>query len=119
MGTTSTTRSIEIDAPVEKVFAVLADPEKAVLAFPMGDRVIVSDITTSSEGTLRSYRETIVDRADPRDDRRTLGKWHTAHVHRNGFHSGPAAGQAEGVWMAGATKGPMLATRAFEFIHTS
>jgi hypothetical protein len=33
MGTTSTTRSIEIDAPVVKVFAPLADPEKAVLAF--------------------------------------------------------------------------------------
>jgi len=33
MGTTSTSRSIEIDAPVEEVFALLADPERVVLAF--------------------------------------------------------------------------------------
>lgn len=59
MGTTSTTRSIEIDAPVEKVFAFLADPEKSVLAFPMGDRVIVSKVATSPEGALLSYRETM------------------------------------------------------------
>jgi len=59
MGTTSTTRSIEIDAPVEKVFEFLADPEKAVLAFPMGDKVTVSDIATSREGALMSYRETM------------------------------------------------------------
>ena len=59
MGTTSTTRSIEIDAPVESVFAFLADPVKSVLAFPMGRKVTVSDIVASPEGAVTSYRETM------------------------------------------------------------
>ena len=65
MGTTSTTRSIEIDAPVERVFAFLADPVKAVQAFPMGRNVTVSDIMTTREGVLTSYRETMPMRLGP------------------------------------------------------
>jgi uncharacterized protein YndB with AHSA1/START domain len=65
VGTTSTTLSIEIDAPVETVFAFLADPVKAVQAFPMGRNVTVSDIMTTREGALRSYRETMPMRLGP------------------------------------------------------
>ncbi len=65
MGTTSTTRSIEIDAPVERVFAFLADPAKYVLAFPMGRKVTVSDIVASPEGAVTSYRETMPMRLGP------------------------------------------------------
>ncbi len=50
LGTTSTTRSIEIDIPVERVFAFLADPVKSVQAFPMGRNGTVSDIATSPGG---------------------------------------------------------------------
>lgn len=59
VGTTSTTLSIEIDAPVENVFAFLADPGKAVQAFPTGRNVTVSDIVTTRDGALMSYRETM------------------------------------------------------------
>ena len=65
MGTTSTTLSIEIDVPVERVFAFLADPVKAVQAFPMGRNVTISDIVTSPEGALASYRETMPMRFGP------------------------------------------------------
>ena len=65
MGTTSTTLSIEIDAPVEKVFAFLADPAKAVQAFPKGGKVTISDIVTSPDGDLKSYRETMPMRLGP------------------------------------------------------
>ena len=57
MGTTSTTRSIEVDAPVERVFAFLADPRESVRAFAMERTVTVSDIETSSEGAVKGYRE--------------------------------------------------------------
>jgi uncharacterized protein YndB with AHSA1/START domain len=63
--TTTTTRSIVIDAPVERVFAFLAAPEKAVLAFPTGRKVTVSDIATSPEGAVTSYRETMPMRLGP------------------------------------------------------
>jgi len=65
MGTTSTTLSIEIDAPVERVFAFLADPAKAVQAFPMGRKVTISDIVTTPDGRLTSYRETMPMRLGP------------------------------------------------------
>ncbi len=59
MTTTTTTRSITVDAPVETVFAFLADPARAKDAFPMGTKVAVSDLVTSPEGALASYRETM------------------------------------------------------------
>jgi len=43
----------------EPVFAFLADPVKAVRAFPMGRKVAISDIVTSPDGGLTSYRETM------------------------------------------------------------
>ena len=63
--TTTTTRGIVIDAPVEKVLAFLTDPEKAVQAFPMGRNVTVSDIAISPEGAVTSYRETMPVRLGP------------------------------------------------------
>lgn len=54
-----------IDAPVERVFAFLADPGRAVQAFPMGRNVTVSDIAVSPDGAITSYRETMPVRLGP------------------------------------------------------
>lgn len=55
MKTASATRSIEIDAPVEKVFAFVADPFKAMEAMDTLGRVVVSDVVTTPEGAVRSW----------------------------------------------------------------
>lgn len=57
MTTTSASRSIEIDAPVERVFEFLADPENRVGTFA-GRGTVISDVETSQEGVVTSYRWT-------------------------------------------------------------
>lgn len=55
MDTSSATRSIEIDAPVEKVFAFIADPVKSMEAMQTLGRVVVSDVETTPEGAVTSW----------------------------------------------------------------
>lgn len=57
MITTSGTRSIQIDAPVEEVFAFVADPVKRLGAFT-GRSTVVSDVETSPEGVVERYTAT-------------------------------------------------------------
>jgi carbon monoxide dehydrogenase subunit G len=54
--TRSVTRTIEIDAPVEKVFAFMADPEASTRAVPNFHDVVVSDIETSPDGVVTAYK---------------------------------------------------------------
>jgi carbon monoxide dehydrogenase subunit G len=54
--TRSVTRTIEIDAPVEKVFAFMADPEASMRAVPNFHDVVVSDIETSPDGVVTAYK---------------------------------------------------------------
>jgi carbon monoxide dehydrogenase subunit G len=59
MTTTSMTRSIEIHAPVEAVFAFVSDPVKATEAVPWGHgKITVGDIRTAENGALTGYRYT-------------------------------------------------------------
>ncbi|MBK9180189.1 MAG: SRPBCC family protein [Acidimicrobiales bacterium] len=57
MTTTTAASSIEIDAPVEKVFAFVSDPEKAMQARTRRSAV-VSDIETGPDGAVTSYKWT-------------------------------------------------------------
>lgn len=55
--TTSVTRSIEIDAPVEEVFAYMSDPQRQTqaLARALGRRVVVTDVQTSPDGVVTGW----------------------------------------------------------------
>ncbi len=55
MKTSSATRSIEIEAPLEDVFAFVADPVKAMGAMQTLGRVIVSDVETTPEGAVSRW----------------------------------------------------------------
>jgi carbon monoxide dehydrogenase subunit G len=54
MTTSSATRSIEIEAPVEDVFAFIADPHRRMQAQErvFGRHIVVRDVETSPEGTI-------------------------------------------------------------------
>ena len=56
MSTLSVTRSIEIDAPADEVFAFLTDPVRTMRAQSPRGSVVVSDLMTTPEGWLVSYR---------------------------------------------------------------
>ncbi len=57
MTTSSATRSIEIDAPVEEVFGFVSNPKKLLEeAFPLNRRVTVSEIVTTPEGTVTGFK---------------------------------------------------------------
>jgi len=60
MTTSSVTRSIEIDAPIEEVFAFVSDPQRRIqaLAPALGRRIVVSDVETSPEGVVTSWKWT-------------------------------------------------------------
>jgi len=60
MTTSSATRSIEIHAPVEKVFAFIADPYRRMQAQGrvFGRHIRVSDVQTSPEGTITGWKVT-------------------------------------------------------------
>lgn len=51
MTTSTTTRSIEIDAPVERVFALVSDLERYMLSVPSIRRVVIGDVGTTEGGT--------------------------------------------------------------------
>lgn len=54
--TWSVTGSIEIDAPVEEVFAFVSDPKKLLEeAFPLNRSVTVSDVATTPEGAVSGF----------------------------------------------------------------
>lgn len=55
--TSAVSRSIEIDAPVEEVFAFVADPRRqtAAMARALGRRVTVADVETSPEGVVTGW----------------------------------------------------------------
>ncbi len=55
--TSSATRSIEIEAPVEEVFAFVADPRRQTqaMARALGRRVAVTDVATSPEGVVTGW----------------------------------------------------------------
>ena len=55
MDTSSATRSIEIDAPDEKVFAFVADPVKSMDAMQTLGRVVVGDVEATPEGDVTSW----------------------------------------------------------------
>lgn len=57
MTTTAEIRSIEIDAPVEKVFSFVADPEKRLGTFP-GHRTVIDRVETSEGGVVTRYTAT-------------------------------------------------------------
>lgn len=57
MTTTTETRSIKVDAPVEKVFSFVADPEKRLRTFP-GRRTVVDEVETSPDGVVKRYTST-------------------------------------------------------------
>jgi carbon monoxide dehydrogenase subunit G len=58
MKASSATRSIEIDAPVEEVFAFVADPVQTMDAMDTLGRVVVSDVETTPQGAVRSWKWT-------------------------------------------------------------
>lgn len=55
--TSSTTRSIEINAPVEEVFAFVADPRRQTraMARALDRRIVVTDVQTSPEGEVTGW----------------------------------------------------------------
>ncbi len=55
--TLSATRTIEIDASVEEVFAFVADPRRRTqaMARALGRRVVVSNVETSPEGAVTGW----------------------------------------------------------------
>jgi uncharacterized protein YndB with AHSA1/START domain len=55
--TSSATRSVEIDAPVEEVFAYVADPRRLTQAMgrALGRHVTVSDVETSPDGVVPGW----------------------------------------------------------------
>ena len=60
MTTSSVTGSIEIDAPIEEVFAFVSDPQRRIqaLAPALGRSIVVSDVETSPEGVVTSWKWT-------------------------------------------------------------
>ena len=56
MSTLCVTRSIEIDAPADDVFAFLTDPVRTMRAQSPRGSVVVSDMVTTAEGWVASYR---------------------------------------------------------------
>jgi carbon monoxide dehydrogenase subunit G len=54
----SATTSIEIDAPVEEVFAFVADPVQTMDAMETLGRVVVSDVETTPQGAVWSWKWT-------------------------------------------------------------
>ncbi len=60
MTKSSVTRSIEIDAPVEKVFEFVSDPQRRALAMAaaLDSNTVVTDVETSPEGTVTSWKWT-------------------------------------------------------------
>lgn len=56
METSSVTRSMEIDAPLDRVFAFVSDPVKAMEAMDTLGRVVVSDVMTTPEGVVTSWK---------------------------------------------------------------
>lgn len=56
MTRTSVTRSVQIDAAPEKVFALVSDPVKAMGAMDTLGRVVVSDVVTSPEGAVTRWK---------------------------------------------------------------
>ena len=60
MPTLSITRSIEINAPVEQVFAFIADPCRRMSAMSrvFKRRIAVSDVVASPDGVIRRYSMT-------------------------------------------------------------
>lgn len=72
MTTTRATRSIEIDAPVERVFSFITDPVEFMAAVPPDHQAVVSDIRRDPEGVITDFRLTETSR---------LGPWHLdSHV---------------------------------------
>lgn len=65
MTTTASTRSIVVDAPVETVFAFVTDPAKSLQAFPWRGGVVVSDIETNADGTIKGWTLTGIVRLGP------------------------------------------------------
>jgi carbon monoxide dehydrogenase subunit G len=55
MSTASTTRSIEIDAPVEDVFAFVSDLERLMRSVPVIQRVAIGDVEATEDGASTSY----------------------------------------------------------------
>lgn len=56
MKTSSVTRSMEIDAPLDRVFAFVSDAVKAMEAMDTLGRVVVSDVMTTPEGVVTSWK---------------------------------------------------------------
>jgi carbon monoxide dehydrogenase subunit G len=56
MRTSSVTRSVDIDASVEQVFALVSDPAKAMAAMDTLGRVAVSDVVTTPAGAVTSWK---------------------------------------------------------------
>jgi carbon monoxide dehydrogenase subunit G len=63
MGTTRSTRSTQINAPVEKVFAFIADP-KSMMDLANAE---LGDVQTSDDGSVTQYEWTTSFRLLPRD----------------------------------------------------
>ncbi len=55
MKTSSATRRIEIDAPIDSVFALLADPVKSMGLMPTPGRVVIRDVATDPAGVITSW----------------------------------------------------------------
>ncbi len=72
---TSTARgSIEIDVPVETVFALVSDLERFKRAVPAIDRVAIRDVATSDDGRLGTTNpKLLVNRPRTRSSRRWVG----------------------------------------------
>jgi len=64
MGTTRSTRSTQIDAPVEKVFAFVADP-KSMLG--IAGNAELGDVETATDGTITRYEWTAKFKLLPRE----------------------------------------------------
>ena len=61
MTTSSVTRSIEIHAPVEEVFAFVSDPRRRNEAVERAfkRRIVVTDVQTSPEGVITGWKGTM------------------------------------------------------------
>jgi SAM-dependent methyltransferase/carbon monoxide dehydrogenase subunit G len=53
--TSTTSASIEIDVPVETVFALICDLERFMRVVPAIDRVVIRDVYTSDDGAITCY----------------------------------------------------------------
>jgi carbon monoxide dehydrogenase subunit G len=59
MTTTTVSKSIDIDAPVEKVFAFIANPETWLQAMPYDRDWGVRDVATAPDGSVMSFKATL------------------------------------------------------------